>query len=326
MNSTNLTLTNQAQPENQDVSSIYQIIEYINEILVGYGNMSIGFLGFTINIIFLFVYSNKTLKGLYSFQWCHGFANVVVCLLVGVHLGVFESKKEANYYELIIRSLIIPFSLKIALIASGFSDVLRIYNRYSDLTRKKSILSGMSKLANLAICFGLGIIFCLPLYFGIKIEQVKIEKSQIEELYFWNSNEFLSSNYFVIYLIEPLTPLIILTILNILSVKRYHEDTRERPQSGMTGKKKAELQFTKTVLMLNVMWILARSFEVTGWLLYCLVATETLKISPESKILIKAFRDISFSILIAAHVFEPFIYLIMDQNIKRVVLKIFKRD
>lgn len=324
MNSTNQAFINHTVPVGQDMHSFYRIIKQIDKILITYIMRSIGGLGFITNLFFLYVYSNKTLKNLYVYQWCHCFTNMVVCLFVSIYFEI--TKDSESYYFLIICFLITFFLLRTALNASLYSDLLRVFNRYSSLTNRKNFLSKLSKWSNLGICFGLAMSIRIPTYIGINIE-----KSETQEKFFWNMNDFGYSNLWIIYLlltalIDPLILLIISTILNILSIQCYRKATLEkkRLQHSIDKTKKKELRFTKTVLIVNIIYILSRCFEMICRIIFSLTLSETVRVSSEIEILVKGVTDFSYTVLIAVHAFESLIYLKMDVNVKKVVVKIFK--
>lgn len=306
----------------------YQLIAKLEEIGFKYVGRSIGGLGVIINLFFLFVYSNKTLRNLYSFQWCHCFTNMVVCLFASLVLETIKQNTDTNTYELIIVNFIINLPFRMALTASVFSDVLRVINRYSDLIKKETFLSKLSKLANLAICFGLGVAVFLPTYIGMKIKA-----SKSSGMSYWELNEFGTSQYFSFYVlflffIETLIPLIILTTLNLLSVRYYRRDRYERIryQITITGLKKIELRFTRTVLRLNMILIVSRGLDMIIETIFRLTLIGILLVDYKTEILIRGFKQLSFCILIAVHAFESLVYLKMDQNIKRVVSELFQRN
>lgn len=96
--------------------------------------------------------------------------------------------------------------------SSVYSDVLLVFSRYCALYKKENFLNELTKITNLLLCFSIGILTYLPLYFSIRIV-----KSETEEEFHWELNEFGSSKFIIIYisaifLIETLIPLTILTI------------------------------------------------------------------------------------------------------------------
>lgn len=319
MSSTNQTFINQT-----DLSNIYLTTIQIDEILNNYINRLISGLGFITNLSFLFVYSNKKLKGLYSYQFCHCLCNLMVCLVGSLHSPLLKQKIDSNYYYLIFNILIDNFPLRIVLIASGYSDILRILNRYLDLTKKRNIFSHLSKLVNLVLCQGFAIIVCLPAYFGIKIVE-----SNSNGMYFWELNEFGSTKFYIIYvltvfLIETVIPLTLLTTLNAMSIRRYRQNTLERRRLQTTIKhiKKIEIRFTKTVLILNIILIVSRGLDMIIGVITRIIIFGEVEISRESGILFDTSRTFIFSILFFVHAFESIFYLLMDRNIKGAVTEI----
>ena len=320
MDHTNQTFINQTE-----LSNIYQILTQMNGVLYNYISRTICGLGFITNLFFLFVYSNKKLKGIYSYQFCHCLCNLVVCFIGSFYSPFLQQKTNASYFFLIF-NFFVYLPLRIALIASGYSDVLRILNRYLFLKKKKIFLSELSKLKNLGCCLGFGTVLLLPVYFAIKIV-----KSKSKGKFYWEFNEIGLTKYFTIYLlalllIEIVIPLVILTILNIRSIRFYQEDrlVRQRLQIMITEIRKKELRFTRTVLLLNIILIASRGLDMITTLMTRIVVVGEMEISRDSNILLDLSRTISLSILFFVHAFESFIYLKMDKNIKQLVAGFFK--
>lgn len=82
-----------------------------------------------------------------------------------------------------------------------------------------------------------------------------------------------------------------------------------------------ELIFTKTVLILNTIWVVSRVLDMVTNMLFRLTITENVQILLDSLILIEALRNFSNLILFTAHSLESFIYFKMDNRIRGLVLK-----
>ena len=309
----------------QNLTITFQMLKKFFDSYDEYANRSIGGIGFVINFIFLFIFSKNAFNGRYNYQWCHTICNIAVCIIASIRVQLLSQKEDSTFYYLIY-SVYVSFLVRIFLIASVLSDILLIFSRFALLSNKKYFLSELSRMANLGFSFGVGISAILPFYIASKI--VKSEK---EGIYFWEVNEFGKSQFFLIYLLalfffETVIPLTFLTILNILSIRQYQTivSRRRRIIRACLKIEKAELRFTKTVLTLNIIWVISRILDMIIGILNRMVLTEIISLDSELKIVYDFLRDFIFSILYIVHAFEPLVYMIVDKQIRNVVVKILR--
>ena len=264
MNVTNQTSVNGSMSI-LELSVLCQDLDQIREVLRDYVSRVVSGLGIFLNLIFLRLLLNKKLKNsIYNYLWSRSFCNTIVCIFGLAYMDAPVQKVERPLYLLIHELYIIGFTLRIALLASAFTDCLLILNRYFNLSNKKNFWTKISKSYNLLMCYALAICFGLPSYFAIKI----VQTNNSSDILYWEASEFGSSLYFRLYvlsllLVESVIPVFFLLILNIISIRKFRKFMANKTTLTTAQNKsvKAEERFTKWILVLTAICLITRTLD-----------------------------------------------------------------
>ena len=130
---------------------------------------------------------------------------------------------------------------------------------------------------------------------------------------------------------EGIFPIMSLTVMNIISIrkfKRIMKDKREMSEGKglMTEKRrfeKADIRFTKLIILLTFIQILTRLFDCIISILLRIKYIENIRIDVSDS-LIFFLREVSSILLISAHSFDGVLYFLYDTQVKRVLIRIFR--
>jgi hypothetical protein len=309
----------------EEIPALYYNISEITYILLNYVNRFVSGSGFFLNLIFLRILLDRSLKNtLYNYLWTRSFTNFIVCFLGAGRMKWPDQYSKKSLYQLIYGIYISGLALRIALFASSLSDVLLVINRNSNIVKRQFFLSRISKLTNLCLCYTISACLVLPCFFPLDIV-----KSENDNAYYWIFNKFGSSEYFKVYLIVTFTIstlliVILLFILNVISVTKFREImaslTRERRKAEI-----AQARFTKFSLVLSVICLIASTLDLISGIGKILVLADPTEYTHQSIILVEFFGEFANMVLFCSHGYECLIYLIIDSNLKKCLMGFFKQ-
>ncbi len=129
------------------------------------------------------------------------------------------------------------------------------------------------------------------------------------------------------YLLETVLGVCTLGFLNVLSAIRFREKMIRKSHllSNRTETKQKEMIYTKMVLILTTICFITRLLKAVARLFARLFLLNIHNFSEETKSQIKLYHDISLVLLLAAHAFDNWVYLLMDPNLRRCTRELFCR-
>jgi len=293
-----------------------------------YINRIIGFLGVILNSLGLIIMINKTLiHPMYKFTWGRTFCNWFVCFLGCGWVQTLTYGQPGGYYQKVYQMYIFGFPLRMVFFASTISDLILILNRYFIITEQKVWLLKISKLTNLAICYVFSVSLYVPLYFAFHLEAV----GKNEEFTF-NLTDLGQSTLFKgyaagIFLLETGLGVCTLGFFNVLSAIRFREKMIRKGHllQNRTETKQKEVMYTKMVLILSTVCFITRLLDAVTRVLARLFLLKIYEFSDEAESRILQYYVISWTLLLAAHAFDNWIYFLMDPNLRRCTRELFCR-
>jgi len=197
-------------------------------------------------------------------------------------------------------------------------------NRFLEIIRKRSFISRMPKTLILSICIFIPFSFAVPLFFSIKIV-----KSPDTGYYFRQISDPYSD--FVLYygqflfLFETIIPIIVLFILSVVSVYKFRVRMQIHSTLSMdqARAKKAEFRFTKMTLTLSTICIISRILDMITSLLFRMTSLNIKLFTTYDSTILHLLKSITDLILCSVKAFDGIIYLKMDKNIWKLILKTF---
>lgn len=290
-------------------------------ILEVYITRPVGSLGILFNLFTLVILSNKKIKNnFYNFLWCRVFWNLCTCILSSVYLNYLDMTYERSYLYMFLAWYIINIPLRITLFCSLFSDIFLIFNRLVViLQNKKSLIAKLSKKANLVLSCIIPLIFSWPAYFSVRIVKKRSGDFYGWELTEFGSTKFLLSYAVIIFLLESIIPVVVLSVLNLISINKFRETLRKRCQiirRSRACEKAISVQgrFCRLTVILTTICVITRTLDMASGILSRLSTFNIVKFSQYSRGMIKVFGSSTFLVLILANSFDGILYYIMDRN------------
>jgi len=275
------------------------------------------------NLLFAVLLLNKNLKHkIYDFFWCRSICNLSVCLLAAGYVGNCYDCESESYWFLFYQWYINFIGIRILSMSCFIADIFLIVNRYLQIIRKQNFFSKMSKTLTLFICFSLPISLCVPFYFIYDIVLVpNTNKFTIELNHFGSST--LSFYYLIgLFLLENVIPIFISIGLSIVSVYKYKNVmvSHGNLTNQQIKAKEAEQRFTNMIIILSIICLITRMFDLVASILNRLVILRPELFSINFIILIRLLKGLSNFVLVFVDFLDCFVYIVMDKNIWKLIL------
>jgi len=234
--------------------------------------------------------------------------------------------QPGGYYQRAYGLYVFGIFIRIAFFASSISDLILILNRYYVITEQRVWLLKISKLTNLAICYVLSVSLFAPMYFAFSLKAVGSNEEYAFKLTEIGQNTIFKGYTAGLFLLE--TGLVFtLGIFNVLSAIRFREKMIRKGHllQNRTVTRRAEVMYTKMVLILSTICFITRLLDAVTITLVRLISLDIYNFSKEATSQIKLYYDISWTLLLGAHAFDNWIYLLMDPNLRRCTKELFCR-
>jgi hypothetical protein len=293
-----------------------------------YMNRMISFLGVILNLLGILMMLNKTLiHPMYNFTWCRTFCNWFVCFLGCGWVQTLDYDQPGGYYQRAYGLYVFGIFIRIAFFASSISDLILILNRYFVITEQRVWLLEISKLTNLTICYVFSVSLYVPLYFAFCLEAVGSNEDFAFKLTDFGQSTIFKSYAAGLFLLETGLGVCTLGFFNVLSAIRFREKMIRKGHllRNRTVTKQKEVMYTKMVFILSSVCIITRLLDAITTTLVRLISLDVYNFSEETKSLIKLYYNISWTLLLAAHAFDNWIYFLMDPNLRRCTRELFCR-
>jgi hypothetical protein len=293
------------------------------ELQFTYINRIIGFLGVILNSLGILIMLNKTLiHPMYNFTWGRTFCSWLVCLLGCGWVQALDYEKPGGYYQKAYCVYVFGITNRIAFFASSISDLILILNRYFVITERRVWLLKFSKLTNLIICYVFSVSLFVPLYFAFRLEAVGPNKEYAFKLTDFGQSTIFKGYAAGIFLLETALGVCTLGFFNVLSAIRFRE---KMIRKGHLLQNRTETKQKEVVFILTTICFITRLFDAVTITLVRLMSLDVYNFSEETKSQIKLYYDVSWTLLLAAHAFDNWIYFLMDLNLRRCTRELFCR-
>ncbi len=264
---TNLTYNNANCSSMPDLSNEVQVLIGINLVLKTYVIRIVSGLGVFLNIFSMIICANKKLTHhIYSYLWCRGLINGLVCLLGASFLQLPLPPTPQSYALVFVSLYIINIPMRVAFLASAFEELALILNRLFVIQKKHNYFSQMSKVQNIIFCFFLPVLDSIPGWIALEIQDFPGS----DGMYQWGLTEFGKSTFFQAYYIanfflETVVPVFVLLPLNIYTVRKLKEHLNRTKAIKKTKSIKKNTKFTWLMTVLVSLSVFARSIDmITG--------------------------------------------------------------
>jgi len=284
-----------------------------------------GGLGVLLNFLFAIMLLHKDLKHkIYDFYWCRCICNLMVSLLVTGYVTNCFSCSYESYWSAIYGWYILTMNLRVFSLSSFISDIFLVLNRFCEITKKDFFLAKMTKKLNLLICFLFPLTLSVPSYLAFTLVKT-------ENMFYMGLTEFGNSRWFTVYylglfLLETIVPLSVQFILYFVSVYKFKRVMyiHGHLTKNQTAARKAEVRFTKSTFLLGSICMVGRVFDLTSTVFTRLVLLYPTLFSRKIVSIISFFKSITNFILYFVHAFDSIVYIKMDRNLWKLILKTFK--
>lgn len=313
--------------ENESIvsSNLQTATSILNNYLIRF----ISAFGIIFNLFSLFILKNKRLKhNIYKFLWCRTFSNLIVCAFgcLYIHTSCIVCENSSHDYLFTLWYLfLIP--LRMAFTCSAISDIVLILNRYFEILKTKNCLTRLSKKQSLGICLAISILIYLPVFFSIGIVPSTEGLWRIKT--FKEENKTIAGLFLIgLSCVETVIPLTILTVLNIQSIRKFHElmENKVTLTNNRNRIYRAEAKFTKLVVSLTTISIFTRLIDMLSDLVNRLNGVEIIEFSRDAQIQIQFVKQLTFCFLFAAHALDGLVYFKMDQNLWNIVTDYYRNN
>ena len=314
----------------------YKLLNHISNIIGYYALTAVALSGFLLNAIGVKILCNKILlkkHKFYKYILVKTVCDMLVCLtgigyLNYTCLECIEIKKD-HYGFMVYRYYFIANFTRLTLFSSAWSEVYLNYNRYSTLVGKKTWLTGISLKYYVPLLFGFPILLFLPIAFSISIKLYHPTNLYTVVLSKLGNSALFSFYYLLVFVLESILPIILLLVLSILNINEFKKFMRKKMVKSNDGQRKiklAEIKFTKVILVLTFLFVLARLFDLLSGILYRLISIGVINYSQVVFSIINFVRQASYFIEFFNYMICIFMLASIDQNfsflIKSLLMKI----
>jgi len=211
--------------------------------------------------------------------------------------------------------------------ASLISEYFLTLNRFFEIIKKKTCLGTMSKKLILFVSFFVALLISLPLYFTADIVKGKTNGTFVKQASEFGSSKFLTY-YSIFILVLTVAAIIILFLINVVSIYKFKLflERHAHLTNNQTQAKKREIRFTKMTLILTTICVLSRTFDLIAIFLNRPVNLNSAQYSTDYIKLTSLLRDAATLFIYTVHAFDGLLYLKMDTNLWKLILKILRLD
>ena len=207
----------------------------------------------------------------------------------------------------------------------GIMELTINHERYNLLYRKKNFLANVP-IKYMFICYLMFHFFMhIPEYFTFEIILVKEKSSYTKRLTdFGNSQVY---NYYVVFYTGTYYFIIFfgLIMLNCLNLRKYHEYVKMRKNMKKTNTKKLsreEKTFTLMIIITTSTFIITMIVNLIGVALAKVYFLSGVLYDP----MVNIFRAVGYLVIALNYICDPFVYLTIDVNLRKIVVSHFLRD
>ncbi len=315
---------------------LFFVVSFLQQISLKHIIRLIGTLGLIFNSFCLYaLFQKKLTNKIYAFFWCRTFFNLIICLFA---IGWVDTKLLAankifdssdSYSKKFYIWYVFAIPMRIALFSSIISDVVLVTYRYQFIADRYILILTIKQ--NLAVCFSIPILLCLPYFFVYKIAQTPaIEDQYVLELTEFGRSKFVIIYVTLVYILETFIPQILLIVFNVFSILKFHETMiNKRRIAGnrniIMRSRRAQMKFMRIQIILSSICIVTRVIDLVSGILIRLAGLDQIDESSGKYEAIKKFSDFSSFLLYVVHAFDGLLFFKMDRNLRECARAVFRR-
>ena len=278
------------------------------------------------------ILKRKELKHyIYNYFLVKAIINLLICVIgIGYRSAygiTFPASTIGTYANIFLEKYVVRNSLKMLFGCSTFNEIYMITERYFTIKDKKKWF------LRVKLKFYVPFVFLFPIFMSIIFFfSTEIKKVENKNLYTLEITELGMSIPFKLYSISVvvlinLIMLFALTIMNILTARAYMKYTNAKRNLGnRRSNSKKEKRFSRSIIILTIIHVTTEISEVSLFFFKRTINFLNLKIDLEITEILICARQIVMLLTFAAHAFDAFIYVSIDQNLKRLIKNIFRRN
>ena len=323
---------------NMSLQLDYNLMNQISDIIGYYLISAVSLIGFLLNAILIKVLSNEDLlrkHKFYKYILIKSICDWLVCLVGIGYLNnactICDQITQNKYSTIVYELYMIKIPMRIAIVSSVWSEIYLNYNIYSILSGRKSFLTEIPLKYYLTVIFAGPVIISIPGYFAWSIYPTNSTDIYTFSLNSFGQTQVFSFYYLLLIVIESVIPVCLLFVFSVMSILKFKQIMKKIifPINILTRnlhrKKKMQLKFTKMILILTAIVMLAHIADLLSALSYRLLVVGDDAYSPQIYSLVNFGRTLVFFILYLQYSIGIFIYTSNDKNIYLLVRKLFNR-
>lgn len=329
-----MNATNTTSFANITTNKATDAINYISDIVGYYVISVVSFIGILLNIFILFILRKKELKhDFYKYLWVKAIVDLMICIFGLVYLKSVCSDCpntiSNTYWIIFYQWYMVKVNLRTVFAVSSIHEIYMITVRYY-------IIRGEKKwFLNIKLKFYIPLLLFVPILLSVpSYVAVDIKPEVTGDLYYWTLSELGNSLLFKVYGAVVLLPgtlilLIVLTVMNILTIKAFYEYTKKKAvllKEKRTLKDKQKIRFTRIMIILTVLFIISELCIVFTDLFGRLIVSFDTEYQEELLALGNCLRQFGLLFVFAIHSLDLFVYVPMDKNMTKLVKTVFSKN
>ena len=305
------------------------VVDQVANIFAYYVTTVINAIGVFINIGFLIILLNKTLKHkFYESLWAKTFADLVVCIIGVGYLrnSCHICSGTGSYWKIFYNLYIIKIPLRFALFISYYFEIYKSFNRCISLYRPKSTNIYFKKFPFIFFSYLFLIVLMFPVVFLVGITETDIP--DIYEISVYLPNKTIISKLLIIYnfmlVIIGILFLFILVTLNIFCIVKFRRTINK--SKAVKGKNiakldraKLERRITKTTIIISCLFVVIKILYEIGQTFSTLTLLTDKGYYSEVNSWFNLYRQTSYLAAFSFHSLNSLFYVYMDSNIRRLI-------
>ena len=304
-------------------SHIFLVLNKVSDIIGIYFITVITSIGCICNFMFLILVSHKSLKHkFYDCLWTKAFCDLIVSIIgIGyLNNACVECIKDRTYWALFYNLYMIKIPLRIALVASTYTEIYLILNRLISLFKPKSTFLYFNKWLFLFCIYFFVSLVCLPFVFTLEI--VKETNDDDQFIIIQKSQSGFIGFIIISLCFVQLVPMILLIVLNLMSIIKYRmtiTKLKKMKRDFSSAGDKLESRFSRTIIIVSCVFFFIKLCSLISFLLSSLSLATIIETNFQSLSIINFTRQISFLLNFIFHVLNGIFYIHMDSNLRKIL-------
>ena len=305
----------------------YSLLNLFSYITSYYLISIVSLVGFFLNLASINLLTNKRLKHkFYKYLKCKSICDTAVCLL---GIGYLNSNcfqcvdgSYGTFAMLFYKLYIIKFAYRITLLSSALSEIYLNLNRIFSFSNRNNLLNNMPVKYYMTCVVLTPVVFAVIPYLGVEIKRMNESN-----MYSVSTTSFGKTAFFQYYVLlslalESVLPTLILISINLVVLIKFRQRMNFKINMNIQTTsfiKKTEVRFTKMILILTGTFTLTRFLDMISAISYRYVNYFQIKCDEDAKSAINFFRQFTYLLLFLQYVFNIFVYVKVDPNLRRLL-------